>query len=655
MSEATPGSPLWEPTRERIAQANITRYQEFLRSKRGLDFPDYESLWRWSVDDLETFWGSIWEYFGLHVVSSYEQVLADESMPGAQWFPGARLNFAQYVLDQGDPQAVAVVGTDESGAIRTWIRATLREQVASLAAWLRRARIGPGDVVVGYIPNIGEAVVAFLAVASVGAVWSSVGQEYAPAAVVDRFAQLEPKILIAADGYHFNGKWHGRLDAVAEVLAGLPSVRHAILVERHDLVPNGSGWQSWDDTLAEPAEVESLAVPFNHPLWVLFSSGTTGLPKGLVHGHGGILLETLKQMVLHWDLGKDDRLFWYTSPSWVMWNLQLSTLACGGSIVCYGGSPTYPDPSTLWKLVSDLEVTFFGTSPGYLQVSENAGVRPAVDFELSGLRSMGSTGSPLSPHSHRWARDQVGFIPLWSMSGGTDIAGAFVGGAPIVPIWPGELSAPCLGVALAAWDEDGHPVADEVGELVVHRPMPSMPVYFWNDPDGSRYADAYYSTYPGAWRQGDWITITARGSVIIHGRSDSTLNRNGVRIGSADIYAAVATIPEVAEALVIGAEQGDGTYWMPLFVVLSDGQELDDTLIDLIRTRIRDLVSPRHVPDEVIAVPGIPHTQTGKKLEVPVKRLLQGAPLAKVVNLDTVDNPELLIEYAAIAASHGKM
>jgi len=357
----------------------------------------------------------------------------------------------------------------------------------------------------------------------------------------------------------------------------------------------------------------------------------------------------LKQMVLHWDLRADDRVFWYTSPSWVMWNLQLSTLVTGGSILCYDGSPTYPDPSTLWRLAAEHGVTFLGTSPGYLQASENAGVRPAADFDLRPLRAMGSTGSPLAPYLHQWAKEEVADLPLWSMSGGTDVAGAFVGGAPTVPIWPGEISVRCLGVAIESWDENGKPVYDEVGELVVRRPMPSMPVRLWDDPDGSRYAEAYFSTFPGAWRQGDWITITVRGTVVIHGRSDSTLNRHGVRMGSADIYAAVETVPEVTEALVIGAEQPDGSYWMPLFVVLDEGVELDDALVDRIRTAIREKASPRHVPDEVVAVPGIPHTRTGKKLEVPVKRILQGAAPDKVANPDAVDDAGLLRPFVDLA------
>ena len=645
---AAPEAPLWQPSEADVARANLTRFQEFLLTTRGLAFDDYNALWRWSVTDLEGFWAALWEFFDLDEMSGYDAVLSDESMPGAQWFPGAHLNFVGYLLAQGDPDSVAIVSVDESGPVSRLTWGEMRSQVASLASTLTRLGVRAGDVVAGYLPNIGESVVAYLAAASLGAIWSSVGQDYAPSAVVDRFAQLRPKVLFTSDGYRFNGREHSRVDAVAEIRKGLGTVEHVIMVSRLGAGP-AADCLPWEEAVSGAASLEPVVVPFDHPMWVLFSSGTTGIPKGLVHGHGGFLVETLKQMVLHWDLRTDDRVFWYTSPSWVMWNLQLSTLVTGGSILCYDGSPTYPDPSTLWRIVAEHGITFFGTSPGYLQASENAGVRPAKDFDLSRLRAMGSTGSPLAPYLHRWAREQVGGLPLWSMSGGTDIAGAFVGGAPTVPIWPGQISVRCLGVAMEAWDEHGHPVYDEVGELVVHRPMPSMPVFLWDDADRSRYTEAYFSTFPGAWRQGDWITITDRGSVVIHGRSDSTLNRNGVRMGSADIYAAVETIPEITEALVIGAEQADGTYWMPLFVVLDQGMTLDDALVERIRRAIREKASPRHVPDEVIAVPGIPHTRTGKKLEVPVKRILQGAPPERVANPDAVDDANLLRPFVDLA------
>ncbi|HET8594019.1 MAG TPA: acetoacetate--CoA ligase, partial [Intrasporangium sp.] len=453
-----------------------------------------------------------------------------------------------------------------------------------------------------------------------------------------------------ADGYHWAGRAVDRLAGVAELASGLPTVEHTIVVSHLGAAPP-EGTIAWSEAVTADDSTEPLEpaqVPFEHPLWVLYSSGTTGLPKGMVHGHGGILIELLKMLSLHMDIGPGDRFFWYTSPSWVMWNIQTSALAAGASIVGHDGSPVHPTPARLWEVVADEQVTFLGISPGFLQACENAGLRPRDEFDLSHLRAMGSTGSPLAPHLHRWAYDAVGPVPLWSVSGGTDVGSGFAVGAPTVPIWPGEISVPSLGVALDAWDDDGKPVRGIVGEMVITQPMPSMPLHFWNDPDFERYRDAYFTVYPGVWRHGDWITVTERGSVVIHGRSDSTLNRNGVRMGSADIYAAVETIPEVLEALVIGAEQADGSYWMPLFVVLEDGRTLDEALVERIRTAIRDKASPRHVPDEVRQVRAVPHTRTGKKLEVPVKRILQGLPITRAANPDTIDDPSLLDDFMQI-------
>jgi acetoacetyl-CoA synthetase len=656
--DALPPVPLWSPSPGELEASAMARFARYAAKKSGLDLRDYQQLWAWSVDDLALFWGCVWDYFGLTgVFGEHGAVLPEDQMPGAVWFPDVTLNFAEYLLRQGAPGDVAVVGADETGATATLTRADLRAQVASLASVLSDRGVVAGDVVVGYLPNIPEAVTAFLAVATLGATWSSVGQDYAPSAVVDRLGQLRPKVLVTADGYRFNGHWHPRAAAVQEIASRMDSIQGVVIVRRaqesddHAVQGDPDSWIDWGTATTRSVAVQPVRVPFDHPLWVLFSSGTTGLPKGLVHGHGGILLESLKQMGLHWNLGPSDRLFWFTSPSWVMWNLQMSTLIQGGSIVCFDGSPTFPDEAAMWKLVADLGVTFFGTSPGYLQASQSAGLEPGRQLDLSRLRAMGSTGSPLPAHSHEWASRAVAPIPLWSVSGGTDVAGAFVGGAPLVPVWPGELSARCLGVAIEAWESQGRPVIGQVAEMVITKPMPSMPVFLWDDHDYTRYRAAYFSVFDGVWRQGDWITVTERGSVVIHGRSDSTLNRNGVRMGSADIYAAVDLVDEVEEALVIGVEQPDGGYWMPLFVVMRAGAQLTPGVREKIKRSIVDTASPRHVPDEIIEVTGIPRTRTGKKLEVPVKRLLQGAELSAVANPDTLDDPAVLAQYVAVAKS----
>ena len=643
--------PLWTPTDYHLGGSALARFQRHVAQRHTVPSEGFDPLWRWSTTEVADFWAEVWDWFGLPARPDGAPVLEGDHMPGGyRWFPGTRLNYAEFLLAQGDPDDDAVIGTTEAGGRRALTRRELREQATAFAATLRRLGIGEGDRVVGYLPNVPEAVVAFLGTALIGATWSAVGQDYAPSAVVHRFGQLEPRVLVTADGYHWAGRAIDRLAGVAELASGLPTVEHTVVVS-HLGAAAPEGTIAWSDAVSASDTEEPLEpaqVPFEHPLWVLYSSGTTGLPKGMVHSHGGILLELLKMLSLHMDIGPGDRFFWYTSPSWVMWNIQTSALAVGASIVCHDGSPVHPTPARLWEVVADEQVTFLGISPGFLQACENAGLRPGDEFDLSHLRAMGSTGSPLAPHLHEWAYDAVGPVPLWSVSGGTDVGSGFAVGAPTVPIWPGEISVPSLGVALDAWDDDGKPVRGIVGEMVITRPMPSMPLHFWNDPDFERYRDAYFTVYPGVWRHGDWITITERGSVIIHGRSDSTLNRNGVRMGSADIYAAVETIPEVLEALVIGAEQADGSYWMPLFVVLEDGRALDDDLVARIKAAIRDKASPRHVPDEVRQVRAVPHTRTGKKLEVPVKRILQGLPITRAANRDTIDDPSLLDDFMRI-------
>lgn len=638
--------PQWEPSAADVAAARITDFARFAGARIGREFDDYRALWEWSVTDLAGFWGAIWDYFELG--GTPETVLADATMPGARWFPGQRLNYVDRVARNARTDRPAILAADEQHGLTEISWSELLGRTAALAATLRELGVGPGDRVVGYLPNIPEAVVAFLASASIGAVWSACGQDYSAKAALDRLGQLEPVVLVTADGYRFGGKEHDKRDDIAALRAGLPTVRATVMVSRLGTAMPGT--LDWNVVAGpEGAELSIERVDFAHPLWILFSSGTTGLPKGIVHGHGGVLLEHLKAAALQSDIGRDDVFFWYTSPSWMMWNFQVAGLLVGATIVCYDGSPTHPHPDSLFDLAARTRTTVLGSSPGYVLACIKAGAVPRRDHDLSALRSLGITGSSLPPSSALWLRDNVGDrVQVNSISGGTDVVSAFIGGVRTAPVWPGELSAPFLGAAVDAWDESGRPVRAEVGELVITAPMPSMPVSFWNDPDGTRYRAAYFEMFPGVWRHGDWITITDHGSVIVHGRSDSTLNRHGIRMGSADIYQAVEQLPEIAEALVIGVEQPEGGYWMPLFVTPAPGAELTDEVKQRIADTIRREVSPRHVPDEIIAAPGIPHTRTGKKLEVPIKKLFQGADVDRVVERSAVDNPDLLSWYAAV-------
>ncbi|MBK6010118.1 acetoacetate--CoA ligase [Streptomyces sp. MBT53] len=644
--------PFFTPDTEVAAGSRIA---DFARGV-GMDGSDYAALHRWSVTDLTGFWGAVWEYFGVDADTPYEEVLAEEIMPGTRWFTGATLNYAHHALRNLADDDVAIIALDETGSRYQVTGKRLRDQVASVAATLRDLGVGTGDRVVGYLPNTPHAIVAFLATASLGAVWSVCGQDYAPTAAANRFAQLEPTVLIAADGYLFNGTTHDRRDAALELARGLTTLKATLLVDHMGLPWPARNYPSpvisWEDASTRAERLACTAVPFDHPLWVVFSSGTTGLPKGIVHGHGGVLLEHLKTLGLHSDLGPGDRLLWYTTTHWMMWNLVASTLLTGATTCTYDGSPApLARPDVLWELAARHRVTVFGTSPQFLLGMAKFGIDPAAAHDLSSIRVVGCTGSALPASAYPWVRDHVaGHALLASISGGTDIVSGFAGSAPNTPVWAGELSAPHLGVALAAHDAEGFPVRDEVGELVVTRPMPSMPLYFWNDPDGTRYREAYFTAYPGVWRHGDWITLTSHGSVVVHGRSDSTLNRHGVRLGSADIHDVVEQLPEITEALVIGAEEPDGGYWMPLFVVLAAGARLDDALRDRIRDALRSGASPRHVPDEILEVTAIPHTRTGKKLEVPVKRLLQGHAVEQVVNPDAVDAPALLDYFVRLGA-----
>jgi acetoacetyl-CoA synthetase len=655
-SQPTGQQPLWQPSPERIEGARLTRFHAWAAGHHGAPAPvpgdpaaAYAALHRWSVDDLPAFWAAVADWFDVRFSAPPTTVLADRSMPGAGWFPGATLNYAEHALRAGEDPAradeAALLHVDETQEPTPLTWRELRRQVGSLAAALRRLGVRPGDRVSGYLPNTPHAAVALLATAAVGAVWTSCAPDFGARSVLDRFQQVEPAVLFAVDGYRYGGKEHDRTAAVAEMRAGLPTLRAVVHVPLlGTAAPEGA--LDWDSLTAGDEEPVFTQVPFDHPLWVLYSSGTTGLPKAIVQSQGGILLEHLKQLGLHCDLGPGDRFFWYTSTGWMMWNFLVSGLLVGCTVVTYDGSPGHPDTGAQWRIAERTGATLYGTSAAYVMACRKAGVRPGRDFGLSRLRCVATTGSPLPPDGFRWLHEAVA-DDMWiaSVSGGTDVCSCFAGAVPTLPVHIGELQAPCLGTDLQAWDPSGRPLTDEVGELVVTNPMPSMPLRFWNDPDGSRYHESYFDTYPGVWRHGDWITLTGRGSVVIHGRSDSTLNRQGVRMGSADIYEAVERLPEIRESLVIGVEQPDGGYWMPLFVQLAPGATLDDALRDRIRATLRETLSPRHVPDEVIEIPAVPHTLTGKRLEVPVKRLLQGTGLDKAVNPGSVDDVELLRFY----------
>jgi acetoacetyl-CoA synthetase len=609
------GDLLWEPRGPSKMAAFI--------DERG--FSDYHELWRWSVEDLEGFWGAIWERF--EVGPAPARVLGRDETPGAEWFPGTRLNYAEHVFRMARPGAAAIVHATESSPLAELSWDELRDQTARCAAGLRRLGVEPGDRVAAYMPNVPETVIAFLACASIGAVWSSCAPEFGVPTVVDRFAQIEPKVLIATEGYRYGGKDFDRRDRVREIEAAIPSLEHTVLV------PSG-----WEQLLAEPAELEFEQLPFDHPLWVLYSSGTTGLPKAIVHGHGGILLEHLKKAHLHSDLSEGDRFFWFTTTGWMMWNFLVGGLLAGAAIVLYDGQP---DPQGMWELAAEAGVTTFGTSAGFIGASVKAGVEPA---RPPALRAIGSTGSPLPVDGFEWVYRHFPDVWLFSTSGGTDLCTAFVGGVPTLPVHAGELQARCLGASVEAWSEDGRPLVDEVGELVITRPMPSMPLYFWNDPGGERYRQSYFEMFPGIWRHGDWIKITSRGSAVIYGRSDSTINRGGVRMGTSEIYSAVEGVPEVLDSLVVDV---DGR--MLLYVVLRAGAELDDDLLAAIRRRVREDCSPRHVPDSIEVIPEVPRTLSNKKLEVPVKKILLGADPAGAASRDSLANPQALDWFAARA------
>ncbi len=637
---------LWSPTPGRIERSWLTRYMRWLGERSGHSFDGYADLWEWSVSDLDGFWGSIWDFFQVRASAPYERVLGRREMPGAVWFPGARVNYSEHVFRDRVEDEVALRHATELRPLAELSWGQLRELTARIAAGLRDRGVAPGDRVVAYMPNVPEAIAGLLACASLGAVWSSCSPDFGVGAILDRFAQVSPKVLLAVDGYRYGGRDFDRRGVVAELIERIPSLEATVLLGHLD--PDAQldwtiGWQQFLGPVGSPLVFEQ--VPFEHPLWILYSSGTTGLPKAIVHSQGGMLIEQLKKQHLHLDAQADDRVFWFTTTGWMMWNFLVGVLLTPASVVLYDGNPAHPDMDVLWQLAADAGITCFGTSAAYLVQCMKAGVEPAAGRDLSALRSVGSTGSSLSDEAFEWVYGHLGAGTwLFSTSGGTDLCTAFIGGVPTLPVYRGELQARSLGANVQAYDPQGRPLIGAVGELVITEPMPSMPLQLWNDPDGARYRESYFETFRGVWRHGDWIEITDRGTAVIYGRSDATINRGGVRMGTSEIYRAVLALPEIQDALVVDV---DG--WMPLFVVLAEGATLDADLEQRIARRIRDQCSPRHVPNAVHQVPAVPRTISGKLLEVPVKRLLQGAAPDQVASRDSLANPAALDWFTSFA------
>ena len=640
------GTLLCEPSEKMKQQANLTTYMQWLESEKGLHFDIPEKLWEWSVNRLEEFWASIWEYFHIKYSKPYQAVLTERKMPGAQWFSGAELNYAEHVFRNATSSRPALVFQSETKPLTEISWEELSQKVSTVAQALRAMGVQRGDRVVAYLPNIPETVIAFLASASLGAVWSSCSPDFGTRSVIDRFQQIEPKVLFAVDGYIYNGKAIDRRATISELQQSLPTLQKTVLVSYLFPELSAEGYNNamlWQDMQQTNTALSFEQVPFDHPLWVLYSSGTTGLPKAIVQGQGGILLEHIKNLYLGLDLKEDDRFFWYTTTGWMMWNLLLGGLLIGTTVLLYDGSPSYPDMNSLWQYAEKSGMTFFGTSAGYILGCMKAGIEPGTTFNLSKLRGLGSTGSPLPPEGFQWVYDQIKKdIWLASVSGGTDVCSAFLGGSILLPVHAGELQCRSLGAKVESFDENGRPLIDEMGELVITEPLPSMPLFFWNDPQEKRYRESYFDVYPGIWRHGDWVKITSRGSAVIYGRSDSTINRKGIRMGSSEIYRVVEDIPEVLDSLVVGIERPGGNYYMPLFVVLKPGVELDAALRTKIRDKIRSTLSPHHVPDDIIAIAEIPRTLNGKKLEVPIKKLFMGVPLEKAISVDSMSNPQAM-------------
>lgn len=641
---------LWTPSETLKNESNLQQYISWLKQNRKLSFTDYHHLWKWSVNHIDEFWESIWSYFNILHDGAYAHVRSSDRMPYTEWFAGTKLNYTEHIFRKATDQHPAIVFKSENSSLKNISWAELQEQVASLQHFLKQQGVKTGDRLVAYMPCISEATVGLLASASLGAIWSSCSPDFGTNAVVDRFAQIEPKVLIAVDQYTYGGKTFDKSEVLRDLVKAMPTLECVVVVSEKTPVTYDKPTHHWNTVLnAKGPGLEFVRVPFNHPMWVLYSSGTTGLPKAIMHSQGGILLEQLKYGTFHNDFKPGERCFWYTTTGWMMWNYIHGSLLAGGTMVLYDGSPGFPDLNALWKFSQDAAIHHFGTSAGFILANLKEDIKPSR-FDLSALRSIGSTGSTLPAEGFDWVYDRVK-KDLWlaSMSGGTDVCSAFVGGNPMWPVYAGEIQCRALGCKLEAFNEVGKTVMDEVGEMVITEPMPSMPVSFWNDPDFKRYNDSYFEMFPGVWRHGDWTKITARQGVIIYGRSDATLNRGGVRIGTSEIYRAVDKVKEVKDSLIICLEKERGEFWMPLFVVMQEGQTLDDAIKKKVNTTIRSEYSPRHVPDEIIAVPDIPYTISGKKTETPVKKVLMGKDPKEVVNAGALKNPASMDFFIAMA------
>lgn len=651
MANSTDAKLLWSPSAPFREEAVLSHYLKWLGKTQGLNFDDYQGLWAWSIESPAAFWGSIWAYFEVIGHSPWQEAMSADPMPHTRWFEGATLNYAEHVFRMASADRPALLFKSERTGLTEWSWEELRQKTAALRAFLAAQGVGPGDRVVGYLPNIPEASVAFLATCSLGAVWSSCSPDFGANSVMERFEQIAPKVLIAVDGYQYGGKPFDRLDVVAQLAKGLPGLGCVVLIPYLHAEPKTAGSITWAEALSDrlsPLVFE--AVPFAHPIWVLYSSGTTGAPKAITHSQGGVLLEHLKYLAFHNDVRPGDRFFWFTTTGWMMWNFVQAAWLRGATVVLYDGNPGYPSLDVLWQLAEDSRMNHFGTSAPFLVACMKTGLSPGHQYGLSDLRSISSTGSPLPPEAFTWVYEHVK-RDLWlcSMSGGTDVCTAFVGGNPLWPVYEGEVQCRALGCSLFAWNDEGQPVTDEVGEMVITQPMPSMPVFFWNDPDGSRYYDSYFDTFPGVWRHGDWVKITPRQGLVIYGRSDATLNRHGVRIGTAEIYNALNHLKEVKDSLIINLELSGGRHYMPLFVLLAEGATLTQALTDKIKLTLRTACSPRHVPDEIIEAPDIPYTISGKKLEAPVKKIMLGFPIAKAANPGAMRNPDSLAFFVGFA------